>query len=702
MNNTRNLSLDLQQETEQIYQARSKLQKHWSRELRICKLGYDKNINCDQDGTFVYLFLKAFHSVNQEKIRLLALTGQLFANSLVLCDEIIDESSLGFDISSILGLQAMQFESYHLLYQIFPPNTVFWSRFREYLSQYTQACLQEYYFKSGKLPWTEYTETAAIQSIKDKTGVAKTAIAGLVELAQDDTYLKPLEESISNFYVANQMLDDLVDWKEDLKLAIPSLLLSRLIDESPRNKSQEELEKLDKTLAYDIYYKEHAHYVLKLALKYLDEAEVLKTKLPDLLWWNITDKLRHKCQALIQDIEQIVNNNLQRVHQQTKFNLTLSPAQSKWQKLAWDGLIFIVKQWQRGFGEARHIMEFAQEQGFSSSQEYQYGDIFQRALIADVLCDFNEALEGSIEPIIEDEINYLLSRQRKTGFGGWSYFPDLLELSPDADDLAQIMQVLVRYGDDKKVKKYCEIPLGILLKDCCYSDGSFETWIIPKNQRNSEQEKQAYWAKNAWGTGPDNDVIANLLYGLYLYNSFRFADEIERGINYIESQQKSDGSWLSSWYHGPYYGTYVCLRLLTAVKPNSPAILKGLNFLESHQLNDGGWGLEDYSDPLSTALALLGLSVIKRKNLTKHNVGNLATKALTSLEHYQQPDQSWPNCLFIRMDLGRAEGKVYQVLSYGSRTLTTTFVMKACLDWHQLIHNKKSLGEVKLPQSLVT
>ncbi|MFM6405138.1 MAG: hypothetical protein ACKPGT_10950, partial [Microcystis sp.] len=196
-----------------------------------------------------------------DDIRILSLAGQFFANSVVLCDEVIDRASSGINIASVLGMQARQFESYHLLYQIFPPNTTFWQRFRGYLSQYTQACLEEYDFSLGKRPWSEYTESVAIQSIKDKTGVAKTAIAGLVELAQDDTYLDPLGESISNFYVAGQMFDDLRDWKEDLHNGIPSLLLSRLIDKSPHNYSQEQLEELRKKLNHKIYYKGHANYV---------------------------------------------------------------------------------------------------------------------------------------------------------------------------------------------------------------------------------------------------------------------------------------------------------------------------------------------------------------------------------------------------------------------------------------------------------
>jgi len=683
MNYLETLRLEFQEEIEIIAKEKYRLQILWTDNLLRNVLDNNPQISIDQQGFFIYLFIKAFPTLQVNDIRILALAGQFFANSDVLCDEVIDQASSGINIASVLGMQARQFESYHLLYQIFPPNTTFWQRFRGYLSQYTQACLEENDFISGKRPWSEYTESVAIQSIKDKTGVAKTAIAGLVELAEDDTYLDSLGESISNFYVAVQMLDDLFDWKEDLQTGIPSLLLSRLIDKSPHQYSQEQLEELRKKLNHKIYYQGHANYVLELTLKYLDRAEILKKELPELLWWNVTSKLRHKCQTLIEDIAGIVQKNLERVQKQPKFTLTPPLAASEWQQLAWDGLNFIIKQWQLGFGEARHIMVFAQEQGFSSSQEYQYGDVFQRALIADALCDVDEQLGGLLQPLLKEEVNYLLNCQRTTGIGGWSYFPDLPELSPDADDLAQIMQVLFRLGHGAEIVKFCETPLKFLLEDCAYPDGSFETWIIPQNQRTPEQENQAKWAKEAWGTGPDTDVIANLVYALWLYDSQRFSDQIKQGITYLESQQQADGSWLSSWYHGPYYGTYVCLRLLAATKPDSPAISRASNFLKTQQHSDGGWGLTEDSDSLSTALSLLGLATVAKLGGSEEN-NNLATPALSFLQSCQQPDKAWENCQFIRMEVGRASGQVYQILSYGSRTITSTFVMKAANAWHQL------------------
>ncbi|RAM51619.1 MAG: hypothetical protein C6Y22_11235 [Hapalosiphonaceae cyanobacterium JJU2] len=361
----------------------------------------------------------------------------------------------------------------------------------------------------------------------------------------------------------------------------------------------------------------------------------------------------------------------------------LSQNQNSWELIVQDGLRFLMKQWQLGFAEAAHIMSFPREQGFIAAVEQQYGDVFQRALIADVLCDARELLGEQLQPVIDHEVNYLLNCRRNSGVGGWSYFPNLPELPPDADDLAQIMQVLLRCGRRSEVEKYCEVPLSVLLQNNTHADGSFETWIVPATDRTPEENLQFWWVQQAWGTGPDPDVMANLLYTLVLYDPELFEQVIQDGVAYLESQQREDGSWQSSWYHGSYYGTYVCLRLLTLVRPGSPGIARAINFLYECQQVDGGWGIEDNSDSLSTALALLSLE------LAQQHIGEIAdiervVKARSYLQNCQETDKSWPSCKFIRMELGRAAGRVRAILFYGSQTITTAFILKAALAWSRV------------------
>jgi squalene-hopene/tetraprenyl-beta-curcumene cyclase len=666
---------NIQGKIAQIHQQINDLQQNWHNQV---KLTLDATPSIHE--AHPYLFVDAFPIVNVAEVHSLALAGALFANSVFIYDELLDQTHKMKRDLIPLSAQVMRFESYQILHHLFPPDAQFWNHFRHYIQEYSNACVEEYQFVKNERSWQEYTEKVALKIAIGKVGLSRISIAGLAEIAEDYEGFDNLTTSINYFNIASQMFDDFCDWKEDINHNIPSLLLARVIQEQGGIDLKNL--KCQKKIAKSIYYGGHAHYVMELAIESLKDAQQSIANLPHLVWHDVIKDLRERCHILLQDIDQIVNSNIQRVNHQPKLNLFLPPAQSNWQELAWQGLSFLVKQWQRGFGEARHIMIFPLEI-FKVTQEHQYGDIFQRALIADTFCDVDKLLKGELQPLINYEIKYLLNQQRNSGIGGWSYFPNLPDLSPDADDLAQIMQVFLRFGDYQLVENFCEQPLEVLLRDNSYLDGSFETWIIPKNQRNSEQERQDLFAKTTWGMGADNDVIANLLYALNLYDFQRFEETIKKGVNYLEKQQQADGSWCSTWYHGGYYGTFVCLRIITLIKPQSPTIQKSLDFLYCHQKEDGGWGIEEISDPLNTALALLALATYPN-----HREINLdcVDKALLYLQQSQEPDQGWSNCQFIRMELGRAIGKVHTILSYGSRTITTNFVTKAALCWHQLLN----------------
>lgn len=245
-----------------------------------------------------------------------------------------------------------------------------------------------------------------------------------------------------------------------------------------------------------------------------------------------------------------------------------------------------------------------------------------------------------------------------------------------------MIQLFYHTGRQSAIPQYCEQALSTLLTDNLHRDGSFETWIIPERQRTPKQERHFAYTRTIWGNGPDVDVMANLLYALTLYDPTRFAEIIRRGTAYIEEHQQADGSWLSTWYHGPYYGTFVCTRLLAREKPDSPCLARARTFLLQHQLLDGGWAMDgSQGDPLSTALALLSLSTSGQ--LQEHHTCPSIEKALRYLQHsYDTTEQSWPRCEFIH---GRLSEKVTEVLpySYGSRTITTAFVLKAAMAWKE-------------------
>lgn len=344
-----------------------------------------------------------------------------------------------------------------------------------------------------------------------------------------------------------------------------------------------------------------------------------------------------------------------------------------WQEVAWKGLSFLLAQARSSFREARHAMFLPRFLDFTGDRDVYYGDVFQRALIADVLCDADDVLGGALHPLIESEVDYLVDCRRRNGFGGWSYFPDLPELAPDADDLGQIVQVLVRTRRRDSLREHASEPLRVLFADCGHEDGSFERWIVPSRNRDPLQERQFAVAQARWGTGADPEVVANLLYGLVLYHAGQYADVCRRGARYLVGAQHPDGSWMCRWYFGPYYGTYACMRFLRAASPDSPSLARAADFVRDRQNSDGSWSLSQTrnGDPLSTALALLALTYAP--GAASETDRQRAVRARLALGS-QTTKRSWASWPFI---------KPSGVHSYGSRTITTAFVTKAALAWSQ-------------------
>jgi squalene-hopene/tetraprenyl-beta-curcumene cyclase len=651
---------------------------------------------------FPYLFSEAFPAVAAADLQQLATAARMFASSIFLHDKVYDPPAAQISAApdapvKALCILAMQWEAYRILHRLFPPDATFWSRFQGYLTEFARACIEEHGLALGRLPWQGFTEKVALDIARGKNGIAKATVAGLAELARDDARTEDLTTAIDHYSVARQILDDLCDWKEDLQNGVPSLVLARVLENSPTTTEPSELAALIESVGREIYYGGHARYCLKLAIASLDEADRLTSGIPDLSWRKVNDELRRQCENLLQDAERIIHDNLRRAASQPELRLRLPPPASRWQRVAWDALLFVVEQWRLGFGEARHLMVFPRDQGFSAQHEWQRGDVFQRAVIADVLCDADEMVGGRLRPAIDYEISYLLSR-RGAARGGWRYFPDLPELPPDADDLGQIMQVLIGNGRLEDVRRHCAGALSILLDDNRHRGGSFETWIIPANGRTPEEELQAHYARLLWGTGADPEVVANLLYALVLFDRSRFAETIRRGAGYLRRQQQDDGSWTSTWYRGPYYGTYACLRLLCSLSPRSLAVRRAAEFLCRTQHGDGGWGAAGESNALDTALALAGLATQGNIAVGHDEVVERAEHARAYLCRTRQEDGGWPVCEFIRMDTGRASGTVAPVLTYGSSTMTTTFVLKAALLWHRLTGSPSHSAErLRLP-----
>jgi squalene-hopene/tetraprenyl-beta-curcumene cyclase len=97
---------------------------------------------------------------------------------------------------------------------------------------------------------------------------------------------------------------------------------------------------------------------------------------------------------------------------------------------------------------------------------------------------------------------------------------------------------------------------------------------------------------------------------------------LQRAIDYIRTEQESDGSWFGRWGTNYIYGTWSVLLALeqTALPKDDPMYRKAVQWLKSVQREDGGWGEDNFSyhdtslrgrysfsTAFQTAWALIGL-----------------------------------------------------------------------------------------------
>ena len=316
-----------------------------------------------------------------------------------------------------------------------------------------------------------------------------------------------------------------------------------------------------------------------------------------------------------------------------------------------------------GYREAVHQLRFPRHGAHGLAHETHGAMLFQRAVVLDSLLDARSAGLDVPQRVVDSEAVTLLRLKHRYVRGGWNYLPQVPEIPPDADDLGQVLQVLVRVGGDA-LAFTCEEPVRLAL-DAAQSHGGFPTWIFDPRGRSAADRRMRAYLNVIGGAGVHPDVVANLLQGLLLYGPDRYRAAMLRALAYLESTQDERGAWPSQWYAGPYYGTYRVAAVFAALAPHAKALDRACRFLVDDQRPDGGWG-EAASEPLSTALAVLALSAAGGRG--QHDAIARGVEYLAATE---RADGGWAASPWIAFET--QDG----IETHGSRTIATAFSLKA-------------------------
>jgi squalene-hopene/tetraprenyl-beta-curcumene cyclase len=607
------------------------------------------------------LFASYFNNIKANSVERLSDAGYLYYQFILLIDRIIDDKIFSNIPTSI----ALQEEAIKILTAVFGEESDFWKLWHTRRNEYFKSIAIEK--KLNELQSTSFEVYANLADLKSAFGkVAIDCIWTLSDQKRTEVY-KDLLESHKYFSVGLQLCDDVKDFKEDITKGQFNWGMFLLTQKGSVKEYLDDATSLNKLF----YIKGVAQEVFEQALDHFQQAlDIIDRINIDSEW---RDVIIDSKKSTVKDLD-IANHYIETLRKRIEskkqsptthfFNYT-----SITNKHIRRGLDYVRSQFEKNYTDLKHSMYLGKLDGFENTDQIHESDTFPRALLND--CLFYLAKRHNIDStnFLISECYYLIEQRNKDEVGGWGYFPTVKEIAADIDDLAQVMQLFTHLGREDLITQFCSKPIQIVLTERASADGGIETWIIPKYNQTEIQQKQEFFNHTRWGKGPDIEVVANFIYALHLTGNHRYQAQISKSLDYIIKHQEPDGHWDSVWYYGDYYGTYVCLRLLTLFGDTfSTTIVKAIEYIRKNQNEDGGFGLSSQykSDPLSTSLAVLAYSSYAKKK------DSMMSNAIDYLLSCQLDDGSWPAIDFIKPKL---------LEPYRSQTMTTGFVLKAMIQY---------------------
>ncbi len=603
------------------------------------------------------LFSNYFEPIDQDILIQLSRAGYLYYHATLLIDGLIDDK----EFENLPSIMQLQEETIKGLTSIYGVKSIFWQFWNTRKNEYFKAVKTEKKFTyDRKVRFAEYADLADQKSAFGK--VAIDCVYLLSKKKNDDLY-EALLRSHYYFSVGFQLYDDVKDYREDFKKGQFNWAIYEQRRGVKMGAINEDIGQLHKLLFINGIGQE----VLGKSISCFGKALQILDEYNDSEWKGIVLETKEQIEnyleitrGYIQTLEKRVEIKRRETSNHTFFNYRKTK-----ETVLKKGLDFIKQSFLENYAELKHIMYLSKAEGFQNDEEIHISDVFQRALLNECLIGICKVNAFNSTKYFDQECQYLIAHRNRDAIGGWAYFPTVVEIAADIDDLGQMIQLFIQCGRQDLIHIYCTRAIDMAIKERTCSNGGIETWIIPKENHDARQQRQVHFNQTKWGSGPDVEVVANFIYGVHQFDSVKYQVPIKNALKFIIDHQNDRGYWDSRWYYGTFYGTYVCLRILNEFKDRFPVyILKAIEYIIDHQNKDGGFSTEPgkASDPLATAFALLSLKFFLN---SEHKAAQDAANYLLRVQHVSG---HWNESNFIKP-------KAYE--AYKSKTLTTAFVLKA-------------------------
>lgn len=204
--------------------------------------------------------------IPQERLGEFSYACRVFSIAAVKLDDVIDYVSHVPENVKLTApeMLAVLLEPYVSFARLFDAKAPFWDHLRRYIVEFIDSMRDELRYSAAEA-WRSLDSQACLELLGRKLGLIRIIAAGVCELAGNYEEIDALETMLVQFFVSYQMLDDLQDWREDVRDGNISLLLRQCSQEPPGEGDVAEI-------ARTMFAQGHAEMVLGVALDQAREA----------------------------------------------------------------------------------------------------------------------------------------------------------------------------------------------------------------------------------------------------------------------------------------------------------------------------------------------------------------------------------------------------------------------------------------------
>jgi squalene-hopene/tetraprenyl-beta-curcumene cyclase len=566
---------------------------------------------------YPFLFAEVFPRVSYSDVRMVALSGQLYAEYLLLRDKLMDDqigrrTLLWYRTFLYAGF--LHEKSLGVLHSLFAPDSSFWQHFTAYHQEFTRSVFREKTRHLGAL--TAYPKEELHRIAIGKSAMAKASPTALAVLGHDEEKIEPLAASQDLVAIARQLYDDLLDWKKDYHRKSYSYLLTHVIMKHGFEQDVQAGNQPDvKTIGQILYYSGLAEALLDEANNYYREAACGIEGLNCSRWVKYIQHLQQDCQRLRNDLSEIRNKTLT-VYQ--------SPSKKKSASLssALDQAIYFLESGQRPEG---YWSDFRNSAGESTEWVTGYvGTALSR-------------VEKVTDTLVRAR-DWITNKQFPQG--GWGYHQGVVV---DADSTSWCLLFLASLQSQPEIRSKA---VEVLKTHQSHTDGGFRTYLVPDSIRGymgvSDDVDCSGWCSSQLC------VTAVAVLALLRNGLTRNSEEIQGALDYIREQQQDAGYWEAYWWEGRMYSTYHCVKVLRAAGAvkDDQCCQRAVQWLLTTQLEDGSWnnGVMGEGRPFHTALALQALLAVGEESAWQ-----AANRGIRWLLQEQVDDGSWRSYTMLRI-----------------------------------------------------